>query len=199
MGSSNSDEDIAKRYFYGEIGKSTLVNKLDIKNQIELEEAEAYYVELAIANGLSKQAQELSPDGLKQMHKELFGEIYEWAGVYRTYGTGRGLPFCRPEFIDNELKKLYQRLNNKLYHGMTKDEFIRVVAYFLGYLNAIHPFIDGNGRTQRQSLLLICQQFDFTLKINQYLTQKYWYRSAELSHQYGDDSGFEEILKNIID
>lgn len=103
------------------------------------------------------------------------------------------------EFIDHELKKLYQQLNNKLYHSMTKDEFIRVVAYFLGYLNAIHPFIDGNGRTQRQSLLLICQQFDFTLKINQYLTQKYWYQSAKLSHQYGDDSGFEEILKNIID
>lgn len=136
MSSSNSDEDIAKRYFYGEIGKSALVNKLGIKNQIELEEAEAYYVELAIADGLSNQTQELSPNGLKQMHKELFGEIYEWAGVYRTYGTGRGLPFCRPEFIDNELSKLYQQLNNKLYHGIAKDEFIKVVAYFLGNLNS---------------------------------------------------------------
>lgn len=104
MGSSKSDEIRAKKYFLGEIGNSPLVNKLDIDNQQELDEAEAYFVENALANGLSEKAKELSPNGLKQMHKELFGE-----------------------------------------------------------LNTIHPFIDGNGRTQRKTLDLIAEKAGFSL------------------------------------
>lgn len=199
MGSSNSDERIAQRYFYGEVGKSALVNKFGIQDQQELDKVEKYYTELAMMRGFSDKARHLSPNGLKQMHQEFFGHIYDWAGQFRPYTTGRGLPFCRPEFIESELTKLYHNLHRDLYLGIDKENFVKIVAKFLGNLNAIHPFIDGNGRTQRQTLLLICHQFHFTIQINDYLSQKYWYQSAEQSHYYGDDTGFEEILRNIIE
>lgn len=80
MSSSNSNTIKAQAYFQGEIGRSPLVNKLGITAQQELEAVEAFYVEHAIVNGLSKKAQSLSPAGLCQMHYEMFGEIYEWAG-----------------------------------------------------------------------------------------------------------------------
>lgn len=198
FGSAHSDEIIAKQYFQGEIGKSVLVNKLGITNQEQLEKAEAYFVEYALMQGLSAQARVLSPDGLKQMHKELFGAIYVWAGEYRHYTTGRGLPFCRPEFIAKSLDKLYQELNQALYEGMDKTPFIKISARFIGELNAIHPFIDGNGRTQRESLLLIAEKAGLRLTINEYLSQKIWYQAAEESHLYARYHGFENIIKNII-
>ena len=89
MGSANSDEMVAKKYFQGEVGKSPLVNKLGISKQSQLDEAEKYFVEFAIAiRGLSPTAKTLSPQGLQAMHKELFGELYDWAGQFRDYTTG---------------------------------------------------------------------------------------------------------------
>ena len=75
MSSSNSNTIKAQAYFQGEIGRSPLVNKLGITDQQELEAVEAFYVEHAIVNGLSKKAQSLSAAGLCQMHYEMFGEI----------------------------------------------------------------------------------------------------------------------------
>ncbi len=195
MGSSNSDEAIAKKYFQGEVGHSPLVNKLNITNQTDLEKVEAYFVEHALLNGLSTKACELSADGLKQMHKELFGEIYDWAGEYRDYMTGRGLPFCKPEFIELNLNKIYKQLNQKLVENRDKKSFVKISAWFMGELNAIHPFIDGNGRTQRATLMLIAEQADITLKIDN-LNQKDWYFGAEEAHIYAKYDTFEQIIRD---
>lgn len=197
MNSNHSEEIIAQKYFQGAIGNSTLVNLLGIKDQKELEEAEAYYIEYTLALGLSDKAKEISPNGLKQMHKELFGDIYEWAGTFRTYTTGRGLPFCRPEYIENELNKLYKKINLSIYSNMDKEEFIKQSAFFIGELNVIHPFIDGNGRTQRQILSLIAEKAGFQLDVNK-LNKEAWYKSAEECHKYAIYQGFEEIISSII-
>lgn len=197
MGSGKSDEITAQKYFQGKIGHSPLINKLGIHNQGELEEVEAYFVENALANGLSDTAKTLSPSGLQQMHLELFGDIYEWAGNYRDYTSGRGFPFCRPEFIDKELQKIYQKLNNEIAKPIRQDEFIKLSAWFIGELNTIHPFIDGNGRTQRKTLDLIAEKMGFHLTIEK-LDKNLWYKSAEQCHLYADYSGFEQIITSLI-
>ncbi|OOR93060.1 hypothetical protein B0181_00840 [Moraxella caviae] len=202
FGSAHSDEMIAQRYFYGEVGKSALINKLGITDQSALDRAEALFVNHALYHGLSAQAKTLSAQGLQAMHKELFGELYEWAGSFRDYSTGRGLPFCRPEFIAKELDKLYQHLNDNLHQNLSKSRFVQLSAKFIGELNAIHPFIDGNGRTQRESLLIITQTTGFQITLNAhtttYLSQEKWYAAAEESHYCATYHGFEEIIDHII-
>lgn len=196
MGSSQSDELIAQRYFQGEIGNSPLINKLAISSQDKLDMAEAYFIEKVLARGLSSQAKILSPIGLKQMHKELFFEIYDWAGCFRDYTTGRGFPFCRPEFIDKLVEKLYLDLNQKLTPHLNKADFIKISAHFIGELNSIHPFIDGNGRTQRQTLSLIAEKAGFNINI-QSINREEWYKSAEQCHMSYDFSGFEHIIEQL--
>lgn len=105
MGSSKSDEIRAKKYFLGEIGNSPLVNKLDIDNQQELDEAEAYFVENALANGLSEKAKELSPHGLKQMHKELFGELYLGLVLFVIIQLGVAILFVALNLLKKKLQK----------------------------------------------------------------------------------------------
>ncbi len=197
MGSSKSDEARAKAYFQGKVGESPLVNKLNITNQADLEKVEAYYVEHALLNGLSDKANELSPDGLKQMHKEMFGEIYDWAGEYRDYMTGRGLPFCKPDFIELNLNKIYKELNRELVENMDKFAFVKNSAKFIGELNAIHPFVDGNGRTQRVTLMLISEKVNIKLNLDG-LNQKDWYAGAEQAHALAKYTIFESIISSAI-
>lgn len=197
----NSDWVRAQSYFQGEVGRSALVNKLGIKDQRLLEKAEALYAELAIAQGLPKAALALTPKGLKLMHKAMFDEVYEWAGEYRDYTTGRGLPFCVPDYIESSLNKLYQQLNQQLdniiNHDMSHEELIKAVAFFMGELNAVHPFIDGNGRTQRMVLAIIAQKAGYYIDVTG-LNQKDWYAAAADAHELANYQGFEAIFESVL-
>ncbi len=194
MGSSKADEIASKKYFQS---NGVLINQLGISEQKMLEKAEAFYVEKIYKKGLSPLAKEISVRGLKQQHHELFSHLYSWAGNFRDYTTGRGLPFCRPEFIENELNKIYAKVNHSIRFGVPEDTFISAVAEFIGDLNAIHPFIDGNGRTQRLSLSLLAKRGNYTISPDK-LDKNSWYKTAEISHIYADYSLFENIIKNAL-
>lgn len=193
MASSKGDEIASKKYFQD---NGTLVNKLGITDRNELETIEATIAEDAVKSGLSYKSKELSVDGLKQMHKEMFGDVYTWAGEFRDYTTGRGTPFCRPEYINDELKKNYDMAEAEIKPGMDKDKFVEVSAKFIGELNAVHPFVDGNGRTQRQSLQNLADKAGMSLDLTK-LDKNEWYAAAEKSHNEVDYSGFEKIFSKL--
>ena len=88
------------------------------------------------------------------IHKALFGAVYDWAGEIRTVDIRKNeansdfflivsrIPTgC--EYVFNELKQ-----NNYL-QNLNRVDFITKLAYFYDQLNYIHPFREGNGRTQR--------------------------------------------------
>lgn len=132
------------------------------------------------------------------MHKEMFGEIYDWAGIYRNYPTGRDLPFCLPDFIESSLESLYKKLNQIIKPNIDKQCFIKSAAEFIGELNAIHPFIDGNGRTQRQTLALIAQKAGFDLTISDKLVKEEWYLAAAESQATATYDRFEAIISSLL-
>ncbi len=197
MGSSKSDEIAAQSYFQGEIGLSTLVNKLGITDQKKLTSIESQFVEHALFN-LSVEDIEFSTKGLKKLHKEMFGEVYEWAGEFRTYTTARSYPFCRPEYIEHELDKLYRKTQKNIFKDMNQQEFVKQTAKFIGDLNAIHPFLDGNGRTQRFSLIQLAERAKIPIHIENNLSKTLWYAAAEESHIYGKYNKFEQIISSVI-
>lgn len=57
--------------------------------------------------------------------------------------------FCYPEHIDAQMRTVFATLDQPaLLPGATTEAFIPAVADFLAELNAVHPFREGNGRTQ---------------------------------------------------
>ncbi len=139
-------------------GSEVLRNKLDIKDAAELASFEA-----EISN---QRAQEPIPEGdldyahYCALHKHLFQDVYDWAGEPRKVRIGKaGNWFCFPENIDVEMTKLFSSLaeqNN--FAGLSKNEFAKRSAHFLAELNAIHPFREGNGRTQLSFLGIVAEQ-----------------------------------------
>jgi cell filamentation protein len=72
-----------------------------------------------------------------------------------------GSMFCYPEHIPREMRSLFGRLKHDSHlRDLAIENFVRQAAHFLATLNAIHPFRDGNGRTQLAFLALLAPRPD---------------------------------------
>jgi len=99
----------------------------------------------------------LSVTHFKAIHGHIFQDVYPWAGRFRTVRISKGESmFCYPEHIPGEMKRLFGTLRRADFlRGLSADVFAQEAAHFLAELNAIHPFREGNGRTQLAYLTLL--------------------------------------------
>ncbi len=118
--------------------------------------------------GFPARAHVRSYDGFKAIHRHLFRDLYSWAGKGRKYTTGRGsIPFAVPEHIGGWMQQEFNALAGDGYLvGKSLDEFAVAAAKDVNEINAAHPFIDGNGRTQRFWLRMLANNagFDLTMR-----------------------------------
>ncbi|HEY5054638.1 MAG TPA: Fic family protein, partial [Acidobacteriaceae bacterium] len=86
----------------------------------------------------------------RSVHRHLFQDVYEWAGQYRTVRMAKGSnTFCYPENIPAQMDLLFRSIREgEAFADLSRDPFLNEIARFLAELNAIHPFREGNGRTQ---------------------------------------------------
>ncbi len=84
-----------------------------------------------------------------------------------------GNAFCYPEYIDREMRRLFAKLvQRKHLRGLYADDFTAEATNFLAELNAIHPFREGNGRTQLSFLMLLADQADIRFNWNGSIQRK---------------------------
>ena len=87
---------------------------------------------------------------LLKTHAYLCGDVYPWAGTIRTSEVGAmGLAMCRAAYVDQELDRLFRRIEQSPPSATDREAALRTVAEHWGELTIIHPFLDGNSRTQR--------------------------------------------------
>ena len=89
---------------------------------------------------------------LKSLHKELFKDLYDWAGKERTVDISKpGTLFCRGMFIEEEAKRIFNNLkkDNFLKDIKDKSKFSEKLGQLFLDINMLHPFREGNGRSQR--------------------------------------------------
>ena len=92
------------------------------------------------------------PRHLKAIHHHIFQDVYEWARDFRTVSISKsGDPFAFPQHIVSSLDKTFAELKLEGHlAGSDLNASSNRGAYYLGEINAIHPFREGNGRTQRE-------------------------------------------------
>lgn len=84
--------------------------------------------------------------GLIQIHKYLFGGLYDFAGEIRNKNISKGgFRFANSLYLNEILVKIEQ---------MPEADFDQIIAKYVE-MNIAHPFIEGNGRTMRIWLDLI--------------------------------------------
>jgi cell filamentation protein len=133
-------------------GTDTLINKENIRDREALETFER----LMTANRMETLPAgiPLTANGYRQIHRSIFQDVYHWAGRHRTVNIAKGSAmFCLAPHIAAQMQQRFAAIQaeNNL-KGLIGEEFARRAAEHICEINAIHPFRDGNGRTQRTFL-----------------------------------------------
>jgi cell filamentation protein len=107
-------------------------------------------------------------DSLFEIHRHLFQDIYNWAGKKRTVEISKdGKQFFPTSHFDNAFRYIDQIINEfKKIPKENKKLLAEKLAEILDNLNYLHPFREGNGRTQREFLRLLALEKSLTLNLN---------------------------------
>ena len=158
----------SKNSVYCYEGTNTLVNKLNIKDSIALENYETSVVGLKLM-ALNKEGITGNFDvkHFISIHKFLFEDIYPFAGLFRTENIAKDyFQFAEWEYIESELTRLLNELKNENFLiGLSKDEMVKRLAYYWAELNVLHPFREGNGRTTREFLRQLALKNHYILNL----------------------------------
>lgn len=143
------DYEWDSRYCYP--NSNVLKNKLGITDSEKLHVAEREITALRIANAkINRIEGDFDLTHLRRIHRYIFGDIYDWAGDLRWVDISKGNVFCKYEYIEQNADKLFAELKGEHYlKKVPALEIPRRLAYYLGEINVLHPFREGNGRTQR--------------------------------------------------
>ncbi|MDF9756082.1 MULTISPECIES: putative adenosine monophosphate-protein transferase Fic [Pseudomonas] len=131
-------------------GTSVLRNRLDVHDDDELCRAERDFSELA-ASEIEFSLPPYDLAYLKQIHRSLFRDVYDWAGELRVLDISKGQTrFCNLSRIKPEADKIFALMaERQFFEGHDRDALVKAVAESFGDLNMVHPFREGNGRAQR--------------------------------------------------
>jgi cell filamentation protein len=90
---------------------------------------------------------------LQAFHRQIFGDVYEWAGQLRTVAIEKGDLFALPEHIEPYLSDVLRQLPSEDHlRGLGHDAFVDRLTHYLAEINSVHPFREGNVRAQRAFL-----------------------------------------------
>jgi cell filamentation protein len=132
-------------------GTDVLRNNLGIKDAVRLSAVEADFTSIR----MTRLARQVVPgqydlDHLRRFHREIFSAIYPWAGEVRTVTIAKGQVFALPQHIEPYLNDRLAKLASERHlRGLDLPAFVERVTHYFGEVNAVHPFREGNGRTQR--------------------------------------------------
>lgn len=183
-------------------GTHTFVNLLDIRSAKELaaKEADITYVRgIELYQKPSLVLQSFDLPHLKAIHKYLLQDVFEWAGEIRSYDMSRnGDIFTPHQKIEYYAGVISTEIAADNYlKGHDADTICQKLARYLGLLNMLHPFSEGNGRTQRIFLSHLVLGVGY--KLNWEAAPQWMIvATAQNVHRSGDYEGMEAMIKRIL-
>lgn len=129
-----------------------LVNKLDIRDPNKLQIFERKLTMLRLLELIDKPIEgKFDLKHLQAIHAYIFQDVYDWAGKIRTVDIAKGNTFCNVRFISSQADVIFSKLKEEYYlAGLEEYMFTKRLAYYFSEINALHPFREGNGRSQRE-------------------------------------------------
>ncbi|MBA2728167.1 MAG: mobile mystery protein B [Parachlamydiaceae bacterium] len=135
---------------------------------------------------------------LKAIHQAMFGNVWEWAGVYRKSITSIGI---NPSLIPTQLAEICLEVSSWS-HYPVELTFVEMAARVHHRLVFIHPFENGNGRfsrliADRFLLAFKCQHPVWPSHLNQEGVVRKDYIKTLKSADKGDYSPLVAFMKKL--
>ena len=168
-----------------------LKNKLNITNQIELNKKEEKISKVKAIklfdSGKTDTIKAGTVEGLQQIHKFLFEDIYDFAGQIRDVNISKdNFRFAPVMYLEQSLQHIEK---------MPQSTFDEIVEKYVE-MNIAHPFREGNGRATRIWLDLIFKK-ELKMVVDWNKIDKEDYLSAMIRSPIKDIE-IKHLLKNAL-
>ena len=152
-----------------------LINKFGIKNADKLKIAEFRSVSRKIDFIATIQG-DFDFEHLKNIHKFLFEDIYEWAGMERTIDLkktqgllgGRSVEYSTQENISKDINSALQKMKNVNWLELSNTQQATQLAKVTLDLWRVHPFRDGNTRTTMSFIKAFAMSKNIKINISKF-------------------------------
>lgn len=163
-----------------------LKNKLGITSYEKLNKAEADIGFAKLINIDSINVKYFDESLIKEIHKHIFEDIFDWAGEYRTVSLFKeelvlpaySIPYSPSSEISKNLKDKLLHLNSYAWQNIPVERIAIIFARELALLWRVHPFRDGNTRTFLSFAYLYAKEHGFPFDIESF--------TRELNRKYSD-------------
>ena len=169
-------------------------NRTDKNEDEDDRTEEADKVSIRIAQILSEPSFNFSPSYLIAIHKRLFDGIFRFAGKIRDYDITKkewvlngdtvmyGAAFELKMALDYDFEQ--ERAFN--YKGLSMDEIIRHITFFISRLWQIHAFGEGNTRTTAVFTIKYLRSLGFKSDNDLFAQNSWYFRNALVRANYNN-------------
>ena len=146
-----------------------LVNKLGIREKEKLSVFEKKLTMLRLLEIVDNPMEgEFDFAHLKAIHRYIFQDLYEWAGMVRTVDIAKGNMFCSVRFLEAQAEEIFGKLRkDRFLEGLERGNFVKKIAYYFAEINALHPFREGNGRSQREFIRCLALKNGYVINFSE--------------------------------
>ena len=178
-------EELLKTYY-----KTKNISDEKIRNEKECD-----LVSLRIANILEDKSFGFSPITLKNIHKYLFKDIYDFAGEYRNYNITKKEDILNGDTVKyvnyQEIESYYEydfKEEKEFDYSKLKnnDELIKHIVKFTSSIWQVHAFGEGNTRTTAVFIEKYLNSMGFNVNNDMFKNKSLYFRNALVRSNYGN-------------
>lgn len=186
-----------KKYCYP--NSNVLINKKNLVNARELFEAEIKYTGLRLMELQENPiVGKFDMQHLCKIHRYIFQDLYTWAGKIRTIDIGKGNMFCYVQNISSFADIIFSKYYSSCYNAKENRElFIEMLTNNYADLNALHPFREGNGRSQREFARELCLACGYVFDLSG-TTHNEMLEASIVAFNKADNSKLFDIFKRSV-
>ncbi len=176
-------------------GTSVLINKFNIRDGEKLNEAESVITSARYAQWLNApEVTSFDFEHYKAIHRFLFSDLYDWAGNLRTVDIGKkGTAFTPAKDIAKQAELIFQWLRERgFFCDLSHADFVVEIVDFYSATNMLHPFREGNGRTQRVFLTQLIRNAGFDINFSDMDTDLLMIATIQSAN------GVNDLLKQVF-
>ena len=173
------------------------------RKNFEKENEEADKVAVRITEILSEKAFNFSPTELLNIHKRLFKDIFDGAGMYRDYNitkkewvlNGGTVTYAPFQSIKETLEYDFEQEKIFSYKDLSLEESIKHLCLFTANIWQIHPFCEGNTRTTAVFIIKYLRTFGFNINDEVFADNSWYFRNSLVRANYKnfEKNVFEDI------
>lgn len=141
-----------------------------------------------------------TPQDYLNVHKFIFGDIYDWAGQIRTVDIFKGnTEYTMANKVSDELRTFFNNVKKENnFKGLDMETFKQRIAEPIVDLYFIHPFREGNTRTSTFVLESIANKAGYTLNL-ECIPKEIQMKTFERCGYTGNYDHLLELLDDYVD